>query len=326
MHVGARDDLRGAAAGLRRVPRHAARAPAPRAALPPEARRPAARDRPAAVGRRPELQPRVPRAPHRAARARAPRSSCCGSPRGSSPSSSTAPSRCGRCGWSRGSRAARFALISKTHHALIDGIAGVDLAQVMFDLAPGAGRGPAPRRGVAARARADARPSCWPPAPLGAAAHRRGARPRAAAALGHAAGADAARGARGRRGPRRDRRGRGSTRRPPTPLNVEIGPHRRFVVVRSELADFKAHQGRLRRDGQRRRADRRHRRAARLAALARRAHRGPRAARARAGLDPRRGRARHARQPHRRDARAAARLRRGPGRAAARRQARRWTG
>jgi len=26
---------------------------------------------------------------------------------------------------------------------------------------------------------------------------------------------------------------------PPTPLNVEIGPHRRFVGVRSELADFK---------------------------------------------------------------------------------------
>src|SRR2546423_7180288 len=30
----------------------------------------------------------------------------------------------------------RFALISKTHHALVDGIAGVDLAQVLFDLTP----------------------------------------------------------------------------------------------------------------------------------------------------------------------------------------------
>src|SRR3954463_16463503 len=30
----------------------------------------------------------------------------------------------------------RFALISKTHHSLIDGIAGVDLAQVLFDLTP----------------------------------------------------------------------------------------------------------------------------------------------------------------------------------------------
>src|SRR4051795_5514799 len=29
-----------------------------------------------------------------------------------------------------------FALISKTHHAMIDGVAGVDIAQVMFDLSP----------------------------------------------------------------------------------------------------------------------------------------------------------------------------------------------
>src|SRR3954449_6201281 len=30
----------------------------------------------------------------------------------------------------------RFALITKTHHALVDGIAGVDLATVLFDLTP----------------------------------------------------------------------------------------------------------------------------------------------------------------------------------------------
>src|ERR687893_990181 len=30
----------------------------------------------------------------------------------------------------------RFALISKTHHALVDGVAGVDLATVLFDLEP----------------------------------------------------------------------------------------------------------------------------------------------------------------------------------------------
>src|SRR5947209_444989 len=30
----------------------------------------------------------------------------------------------------------RFALISKTHHSLIDGIASVDLATVLFDLTP----------------------------------------------------------------------------------------------------------------------------------------------------------------------------------------------
>src|SRR4051794_9490929 len=30
----------------------------------------------------------------------------------------------------------RWALVSKTHHALIDGVSGVDLAQVLFDLSP----------------------------------------------------------------------------------------------------------------------------------------------------------------------------------------------
>ena len=80
---------------------------------------------------------------------------------------------------------------------------------------------------------------------------------------------------------------------PETPLNVEIGPApplRRRAHAARRLQDG---QGRVRRDGQRRRARGRQRRAARLAAVARRAHRGPGAARARAGLDPRRGRARH---------------------------------
>ena len=36
----------------------------------------------------------------------------------------------------RGAAGRRFALISKTHHALIDGIAGIDLATVLFDLSP----------------------------------------------------------------------------------------------------------------------------------------------------------------------------------------------
>src|SRR5436305_13527504 len=30
----------------------------------------------------------------------------------------------------------RFAIISKTHHALVDGVSGVDLATVLFDLTP----------------------------------------------------------------------------------------------------------------------------------------------------------------------------------------------
>ena len=76
----------------------------------------------------------------------------------------------------------RFALISKTHHALIDGIAGVDLAHGHVRPEPGAGRGPAPRRAVgAARATPDgaqraSRPAssaCCAPACAGRRARRR---------------------------------------------------------------------------------------------------------------------------------------------------------
>src|SRR4051795_9103083 len=35
----------------------------------------------------------------------------------------------------QGLEGGRFALITKTHHALVDGVAGVDLATVLFDLA-----------------------------------------------------------------------------------------------------------------------------------------------------------------------------------------------
>ena len=41
---------------------------------------------------------------------------------------------------------------------------------------------------------------------------------------------------------------------PQTPLNVEIGPYRRFTVVRQELSDYKAVKNALGRDRQRRRA------------------------------------------------------------------------
>ena len=55
-------DLRGAAARLRRLPRPRAQPPAAGAALPPEARLPADRDRQAVLGGRPALPPRLPRA------------------------------------------------------------------------------------------------------------------------------------------------------------------------------------------------------------------------------------------------------------------------
>ena len=55
----------------------------------------------------------------------------------------------------------RFALISKTHHALVDGVSGVDLATVIFDLAPEpASVEPAREGAVGARSRSRAR-SSW---------------------------------------------------------------------------------------------------------------------------------------------------------------------
>jgi WS/DGAT/MGAT family acyltransferase len=131
----------------------------------------------------------------------------------------------------------RFGLISKTHHSLIDGIAGVDLAQVLFDLTPVPQEIPHPDEaweparepnpielladGVAGLAKAG----------LGAAARAIGAATRpaetieelreAAEGLGEIVWA-------------------GMNPAPETPLNVEIGPHRRFVGVRNRLEDFKA--------------------------------------------------------------------------------------
>ena len=96
------DHLRGPGAEPQGVPRPHRLEAAPGAALPSEAALRPLRTGPPGLGRRPPPQPRLPRAPHRAAGARRPRSSCATSPRGSSPSSSTAPSRCGSCGWSRG--------------------------------------------------------------------------------------------------------------------------------------------------------------------------------------------------------------------------------
>ena len=130
----------------------------------------------------------------------------------------------------------RFALISKTHHAVIDGIAGVDLATVLFDLSPV----PQPTEGEGEE---------WQP-------HREPSRTELVAAgirgmIGQAAGAATrALGAAGRPeaalGAAREAvQGlsevvwAGLNPAPSTPLNVEIGPHRRIAVVRNDLEDFK---------------------------------------------------------------------------------------
>jgi len=130
-----------------------------------------------------------------------------------------------------------FALITKTHHALIDGIAGVDIAQVIFDLGPVPTEVPHPDE-------------AWQPAPEPSAAEvlaagaigllRTGARTTAAAAGLAAHPRSALRSARTAIEGLGEVAWAGLNPAPETPLNVEIGPHRRFSVVRNDLDDFKA--------------------------------------------------------------------------------------
>jgi diacylglycerol O-acyltransferase / wax synthase len=129
----------------------------------------------------------------------------------------------------------RFALITKTHHAMIDGISGVDLASVLFDLDP------VPTK---------LEPEPWTPAPAPTDAQLLAEGVKDVAGLpvhlaGRALGA--------LRSPRRAvdeavgaLEGIGEVAwanidtAPETPLNVPIGSHRRFIRVHSELPDFKA--------------------------------------------------------------------------------------
>ena len=185
----------------------------------------------------------------------------------------------------------RFALINKTHHALVDGVSGVDLATVLFDMSPV----PAERAGRTRRLDAGARADAGRADRRG----RQGRDPRARAtsrrgllkAARDPAG-DASRAAREAAEGIGEIVWAGLNPAPETPLNVPIGPHRRVWWARSLARRLQGDQERGRRDGQRRRAGRRVGRARALAAHARRAHRGARAARARPRLDPARRRAR----------------------------------
>ena len=217
----------------------------------------------------------------------------------------------------------RFALITKTHHSLIDGIAGVDLATVLFDLSPDPPPITHPSAPVAAASRARRR------APARRGPARRGARRRRAGrGRDRRARAPRARpvaGPRGGRGRRRDRVGGPE----PGARDAAERPDRAAPAIRRRrqpAGGLQARQGRLRRHGQRRRARRRGGRAADVPDLARAAHRGRRAARAGAGVGAQPGRAPDGRQPHRRDARPAAGLHRPTRSTACASYPRRWTG
>jgi diacylglycerol O-acyltransferase / wax synthase len=131
----------------------------------------------------------------------------------------------------------RFALLSKTHHALVDGISGVDIATVLFDASPDPMPVAPPDHEWVARPLptstqllADAlRERATVPGEIvrGVRAALRGPR-HVAGRVAHAAGAVGA----------ITRAGLQSA--PPSPFNVRIGPHRRFTWVNGDLQEFKA--------------------------------------------------------------------------------------
>jgi WS/DGAT/MGAT family acyltransferase len=130
----------------------------------------------------------------------------------------------------------RFALLSKVHHALVDGVSGADLMTVLFDMHPNPESPPEPEQQ-------------WQPRPLpsssqllGEALLERSTEPgEIVRTVRHAF-----------RGPREFARNaleaagglsalaRGTLRpAPASPFNGEIGPHRRFTWVRVRLGDIK---------------------------------------------------------------------------------------
>jgi len=136
----------------------------------------------------------------------------------------------------QGLEGGRFALISKNHHAVVDGVAGMDLATVVFDL----GR-------VPAAVPHDDRAWVPEPEPSPAALAARGvtgvlraplalARRALDAAAGPGAALDAVRDSVEGLA---DVAWNALNPAPSTPLNVPIGPHRRTLWVRNDLADFK---------------------------------------------------------------------------------------
>jgi diacylglycerol O-acyltransferase / wax synthase len=128
----------------------------------------------------------------------------------------------------------RFALVTKSHHCLVDGVSGVDITTVLFD--------------AAADAEPLGEPPPWTPKPepsdaelLGEALVERATTPR-----------EVVRGARAvLRGPRQVARAavdaleaagtfaRAGLGAADSPFNVEIGPYRRFATVRADLDEIK---------------------------------------------------------------------------------------
>src|SRR6478672_5749416 len=129
----------------------------------------------------------------------------------------------------------RFAILTKTHHAMVDGISGVDIGTVLFDLEPVPDPSPVvddwkprPEPSTSAMVTRAAREVAATPLKLAGRAAEAVRSPESTVkrvaesleGLGEVVGAFA-------------------DPAPDVPLNQPIGPHRRFVWARSELATFK---------------------------------------------------------------------------------------
>jgi diacylglycerol O-acyltransferase / wax synthase len=131
----------------------------------------------------------------------------------------------------------RFSILSKTHHALVDGVSGVDIFTVLFDTSPEPMPVAPPDREWAprplpsrAQLLADAlveRATVPAEIARGVRATLRGPR-HVAGRVGHAVGGVGAMAK------------AGLQTAPASPFNVGIGPHRRFTWVPGDLAEFKA--------------------------------------------------------------------------------------
>ena len=125
----------------------------------------------------------------------------------------------------------RFAIVGKSHHALVDGVSGVDITTVLFDLEESPETPPV-------------LPPKWAPRPEPSDLEllRHALRERATSPREIVRGIKAA-----LRGPRQVLEGIGAAGEmlgagigaPSTPFNVDIGPHRRIAFVRSDLDDLK---------------------------------------------------------------------------------------
>jgi diacylglycerol O-acyltransferase / wax synthase len=130
-----------------------------------------------------------------------------------------------------GLRDGRFAIVGKSHHALVDGVSGVDITTVLFDL-------DAEPQGTSSSIPPWlARPEPTDLKLLGDAVRERLTSPK-----------EIVRGVRAAlRGPRQVLRGVRDTSKmvgagmaaPSSVFNVEIGPHRRFAITQSDLAELK---------------------------------------------------------------------------------------